>query len=185
MINLISPELRAEIRAARTNTLLVRYISIIIVAVVFIMGVLFVSYTVLERTKASADGIVQANDVKAGIYSETKQQVDALSAKLSESKTVLDQEVRYSKVLTSLGQAMPAGTILDSLKLDDTSFAGTPLTLKVYAKTSNDAVTVQPHLQSSGIFSQVTVQSTDTSKGIDGYPVSVTLSATLTKQGIQ
>lgn len=185
MINLLPDERKEEIRAARTNVILARYTTLIALAIVFLLGILFISHSILQSTKASADAIVEANDIKADVYSETKAQVDALSSKLSESKVLLDQEVRYSRVLTTLGQLMTPGTVLDSLTLDEAGFNGTPIDLKIYAKTDDDAATIRDRLQASPLFLQVNLKGTDSSGGITGYPVVVTISVLFNRVGIQ
>lgn len=185
MINLLSTDHKNEIRAARVNVILVRYIAILIVAIIFILGVLTVSYVVLEQTKQSAQAQVEANDVKADIYSDTKAQVDQLSQGLTQAKLVLDQETRYSKVLTSIAALMPAGTIIESLTLDASSTTA-PITIKVLAKTSNDAVALQNQFRSSPLISAPNFQSvTETGSDVDGYPASITMSFVLNKAGIQ
>lgn len=183
MINLLADERKDQIRAARVNVILSRYIAIIIMAVLFLVAVLYVSYTVLQKTKSSSDAIIQSNDLKANVYSGTKAQLDTLSSKLSQTKSILNQEVSYSHVLTTLGQLMPAGTILDSLELSDGTFNGTPVEIKAYAKTEADAQAIQSHFQSSPLFSAVTLKGTDPANGTDGYPISVTLSVIFNRAG--
>ncbi len=77
MINLLPGERKAEIRAARTNVVVLRYTGILLMAVGFILGSLYVSYALLQSTMASAESQISANDVKADVYSSTKEQVDA------------------------------------------------------------------------------------------------------------
>ena len=185
MINLLSDERKDQIRAARVNVILTRYIAIIVMAVLFLIAVLYVSYTVLEKTKTSSDAIIQNNDVKANVYSGAKTQLDTLSSKLSQGKAVLDQDVSYAHLLTTLGQSMPEGTILDSLDLTDTSFNGAPVEMKAYAKTNEEAQALQTRLQSSGLFLSVALKGTDTANGADGYPISVTLSVVFNRAGIK
>jgi Tfp pilus assembly protein PilN len=183
-INLLPSDLKADIRAARTNVILFRYMSILFVALIFILGVLYVYYAILQSTMASSQAQIQTNDIEADIYSETRQQVSELSSKLAEAKTTLDQETRYSLFLTTLGQTMPPGTILDSLTLDDTHFNGTPFELKAYAKTNDEAVALGNQFKAaSQLFTQVDIQSTSDQGGIDGYPFTVTMSVSLAKPG--
>ncbi|MCD8561578.1 PilN domain-containing protein [Candidatus Saccharibacteria bacterium] len=186
MINLLSDERKDEIRAARVNVILVRYIVIIAVAIVFLLGSLALSYAILEVTRQSAQAQISANDVKSDVYKETREQVESLGQSLQTAKTILDNEVPYSKVLTGIGQLMPEGTIIDTVTLTSASFSGSPTTLKVYAKTSEAAVALQSRFQSSPLFSGVSFQTIEESdETIDGYPVSVTMSLTLNKAGIQ
>lgn len=185
MINLLPTDKKAEIRAARTNTIISRYAGIVLAAVLFCVGVLYVSHMLLEQTMKSTKNRADTTNSQANSLGATDAQVQALSAKLTESKQLLDQEVRYSKLLTKLGQSMPANTVLDSIALNESSFNGTPTTLRVYAKSVADTNTLTQNLHASQLFSQVAVQTTDPAGGIDGYPVSVTLSGTFTKTGAQ
>ena len=185
MINLLSSDHKSAIRSARVNVILVRYSSILLIAIAFILGVLYVSYTILQRTEASAQAQIEANDIKADVYSDTKTQVDQLSQSLAQAKAVLDQETRYSKVLTSIAALMPPGTIIDTLTLESTN-PSAPITLKVLAKTSNDAIALQNQFRSSPLISAPNFQSvTETGSDVDGYPASITMSFILNKSGAQ
>ncbi|RWZ78265.1 MAG: hypothetical protein EOT05_00670 [Candidatus Microsaccharimonas sossegonensis] len=181
MINLLPDSDKREIRAARTNTILGRYIIIILLACAFLVLLLAGSYIVLRQTKQSADRLILVNSTKASSYNSTKSQVDALNASLATTKTILDQEILYSNVLINIGQQMPAGTVLSSIALDAASFTGTPLTLKAYAKTPDSATALRQKFQSTPLFTNVSFNPVSDSTGIDGYPVSVSMTLTLTK----
>jgi Tfp pilus assembly protein PilN len=183
MINLMPDNAKKQLRAARVNVLLVRYMGIIFLAFLFLVFILFGSHLLLNQTKASSQQLIDANDTKAEVYQATKTQVDALSAQLSEAKAILDVEVLYSKVLINFAQQMPAGTIIDKLSLESSSFSGTPLTLKVYAKSTDDAVALRDRFQTSQFFKDVSFQTiTDNSGGIEGYPISATMTLTLDRK---
>lgn len=181
MINLLSTEHKAALRAARVNVFLLRYIWMVVLAFAFILGTLYVSHTLLQETEASAKERIEANDVQSAAYSDTRQKVDALSTKLNGAKEVLGQSVSYAKILTTLGQSMPKGTILDSLKLTQADLAGAPLELVAYAKTDEAAVSIQQALQQSQLFAVVTPKGTSSTEGIADYPIKVTLTVTLNR----
>jgi len=185
MINLMPDDAKKEIRSARANVILTRYIIVILLAFVFLVLLLAGSYVVLTQTKNSAQQLIDANGTKAEVYSTTKAQVDALSSSLSETKTLLNQEVLYSNVLVNIGQHMPEGTVLSGITLDTASFAGTPVTLKAYAKTTDAAVSLREKFQSAPIFSNVNFESVSDSAGITGYPVSVSMTLIVTKAAAQ
>ncbi len=185
MINLLSSSHKSDIRAARVNIILIRYIVILLIAIAFILGVLYVSHKILERTEASALAQIEANDVKADVYSDTKTQVDQLSQSLAQAKTVLDQEMRYSKVLTSIAALMPPGTIIDTLTLDGSN-PSAPITLKILAKTSSDAIALQNQFRTSPLISAPNFQSvTETGGDVEGYPASITMSFILNQSGVR
>ena len=181
MINLMPDNTMKEIRSARTNVILTRYIIVILLAFAFLSLLLAGSYVVLTQTKMSAEQQIAGSDTKAEVYSSTKAQVDTLSAQLAETKTLLDEEVLYSHVLMNIGQQMPEGTVLSGIKLDTASFSGTPITLKAYAKNTDAAVLLREKFQTAPIFSRVNFETVSDTDGIPGYPVSVSMSLTITK----
>jgi cell division protein FtsB len=185
MINLMPDTAKKEIRSARANVLLTRYIIVVILAFAFLSLLLAGSFVVLTQTKTSAEQLISGNDEKAAVYSETKAQVDALSSSLSETKRILDEEILYSRVLMNIGQQMPEGTILSGITLSSDSFKGTPVTLKAYAKTTEAAVLLREKFQSTSIFSNVNFESVSDTDGIAGYPVSVSMKLTVTKAAAQ
>ncbi|MDB5162627.1 MAG: Fimbrial assembly family protein [Candidatus Saccharibacteria bacterium] len=182
MINLLPIDKKAEIRAARTNLILVRYIAILLMAITFILGSMYVTYTVLALTKASSEDVIASNDLRAGVYSSTKSQVDALSASLAQTKLLLNEEVRYSKVFINIAQLMPAGTVFGKIALDNTSFGGVPIITKVYAKTSADVVALRQNFEKSPMFTGVKFQTIiETGSSVEGYPVSADITFTINK----
>ncbi len=186
MINLLPTDKKSDIRAARTNLILVRYITIILLALAFILGSMYATYTVLGFTKQSSDEVIASNDLKAGVYSSTKAQVDALSASLAQTKVILDQEILYSKVFTNIAQLMPSGTVFGKLAFDEASFSGSPISTKLYAKTSANAVSLRQNFENSPMFSNVNFQTiVESGSGIEGYPVSVDITFTLTRAATQ
>jgi Tfp pilus assembly protein PilN len=186
MINLLPTEKKAEIKAARTNLILVRYITILLFSTIFILAAMYFTYSVLAMTKTSSEQVIASNDLQADVYSSTKSQVDALSASLAQTKLLLNQEVRYSKVFINIAQLMPPGTVFGKLALDTNSIGGTPITTKIYAKTSADVVTLRQNFEQSPMFSGVNFQSiTESGSNITGYPVSADITFTLTKRVTQ
>lgn len=184
MINLLATDRKAELSAARTNIIILRYIGILLLAFAFIFGVFYTSYSVLERTMVSSTQLIESNDVKAEVYSETQEQVNALSTQLNEARNILNNEVRFSQVLVQIGQAMPEGIIIGDVTLTNEAFTGKPIEIKAYAKSSNEASQLPSQLLSSPIFSSVTLQGTESSGGVSGYPVVVTVTAVLSKGGM-
>jgi hypothetical protein len=181
MINLMPPDVKKELRAARMNVALLHYMTVILISAVFLALILWGTFMLLGQIQDSSKRLIEANDTKAEVYSQTKQQVDSLSAGLNDAKGILDQEILYSNILVNIAQQMPPGTLIDKITLDETSFSGTPLTLKVYAKTSGDAVALRDRFQNSAFFSDVNFQSVSDASGVDGYPVSATLTVTLNR----
>lgn len=182
MINLLPKAYKAEILAGRVNVILIRYIFIIVIAFAFLVLILAGSIFLLSTTKQSSDLLIEANATKAAQYSATTDEINRLTTSLGASRAVLDGQISYSKVLTAIAAAMPAGTVIGGLELTDSSFDGTtPTIIQVYAINNDAAVLVGQNFQSVQGISQPKIESISESGGITGYPVSATLTVTLNR----
>lgn len=179
MINLMPYDTKKEIRSARVNVILSRYIIVILLAFGFLVLLLAGSYIVLAQTKESAQRLIDANGNKTSAYSSTQSQITALNNTLSQSQSVLSQDISYSNTLMNIGQQMPEGTVIDSLSLNTASFNGTPITFKAYAKTTDAMTALKNRFQSSPTFQNVKVDP-DTSS-IDGYPIGMSITLSMTR----
>ncbi len=181
MINLIPTEDRRQLRAARSNTLLVRYNLFLIGAVVFMMLAIGFIYVYLNNSKTAAEATVSENQSKVASFAGVEKEATEFRSNLATAKQILDREVVYTKVILEISRMMPAGTILDNLTLDSTTF-GKPTTIVAKAKTYTSALAIKDSFQKSAIFSDVhfesvTINDADTS----GYPMTVNLSVTIKK----
>ncbi len=186
MINLLPDTAKREIRAARTNVRLVKYIVVLVAGVGFLGLVSFGVYTILMGTKASADTIIQTNQSKTSAYASTETEAQSLKASLANAKSILDNEVQYSKVITGIAALMPSGTVLDTLNLSSTTF-GTPTTLTIHAKSTDAALSVKDKFQASPLFSNISfVSLSNSAQGQTGaYPVTAVMSLTINRSAAQ
>lgn len=179
MINLMPDEAKKQLRAARTNVVLTRYTFILLIGGVLLGLAFFGSYLLLAQTRTSAEQLITANDTKAEVFSDTRQKIASLTANLGEARNVLDQQVSYSNVLRVLGQQMTAGTVIDEITLNEASFRGTPITLTLYATSTDATVRLGDQLQMSGIFTSIAIESVSEQGGIEGYPFSASMTMTV------
>lgn len=185
MINLLPPESRRDLRAARTNTLLARYNFGLIAALVFMVLAFGFTYFYLNISNRSSEVTIQDNNQKEMTFAKTKQQADAFRSDLSTDKQIFSNQVNYSQLIVDIAHTLPSNVVLQSLALDPTTF-GKPTTITAYAKSTNDALRLKDTLNKhSELFQNVSLQSIATSGdsggsgGVKGYPVTVTLNLTI------
>lgn len=185
MINLLPDDAKKEIRAARTNVTLVKYMVMLGLGVVFLCLISVVVYFVIMDTKTHAEAVVAENATKSTAYGSVRAQADSLRTSLASAKTILDKEVVYTKVITGIAAVMPPGVVLDSLNLSPSTF-GTPITLQAFAKNTNAALALKSNFQQSPLFSNVTFISLANSvQGQADYPITVSLSLIINKSAAQ
>src|SRR6266542_973858 len=112
MINLLPQEEKKQFRAARTNTLLIRYNIALIGAMAFLGIAMAVVYIYLGNAKANSEQIITDNKAKASGYAAVESQANIFRSNLAIAKQILGNEVTYSKVILAIANLLPAGTTL-------------------------------------------------------------------------
>lgn len=184
MINILPDAKKKEIRAAHSNVILIRYIIVLISGVAFLALMCFAVFVVLDDTKKSAQEVITLNEQGNSPYASALARASSLRSGLSSAKTILDNEVRYSKVLTSIATLMPEGTVLDSISLNS-NLLDTPTNLTIYARSTEVAIKLRENFENSPIFSNVSFQGVNTSSSLQGYTVSATVNVTINKRAGQ
>ena len=179
MINLLPPEEKRQLRAARTNTLLLRYNVFLLGALAFLGLAVGVTYFYLSSTRAGAESVISENRARVANFAEVQSQADIFKANLAIAKQILDNEVTYTKVMLSIAALMPSGTVLDKLNLDSQTF-GTETTLAARATNYENALKIKEAFETSPLFSNVHFQSIG-SGGQAPYTLTVNLNVTIKK----
>ena len=181
MINLLPYETKKQIKAARTNTLLIRYLFFLILAATFLGAASFASQMFLSDSKISAEQTIATNRTKSDSYLSVVNQSNQISAKISTAKNILDQQISYSSIITGLGSVIPSGVVVDGLSITNETIHS-PITIKAHAKSSAEVTTLKSNIQSSSLFSGYDLQSLSTNKNdTTGYPVVISIGITINK----
>lgn len=183
MINLLPPEDKRQLRAARTNVLLIRYNIMLVAAVVFLFAAVGVTYVYLNNTKNTAQTTINDNQAKVSGYAPVEAEATQFRSNLATAKLILDNQVTYTKIILQIASLMPAGTILQNLNLDSSTF-GTSIPLTAEAKDYPSALSLKDSFQKSPLFSDVhfdSITSSASSTTDNPYPIAVTLDVTIKK----
>lgn len=181
MINLLPPDQLRELRAARANTLLLRYNVFLVGVLIFIVLSLIVVFFYLNTIKTAAETTKRDNDAKVISYAPINTEATAFRNDLATAKTILDKEVTYSKTILTVASVLPQGVVLDNLNLDAATF-GAPTILALKARDQESALAAKNAFQKSPIFSDVHFTNISTGKGSsDKYPVTASLSVVISK----
>jgi len=180
MINLLPPDHKRNIRAARANNLLIRYNFLLLGVLAFLLISIGVAYVFLSNAKASAEATIKENQAEAVEFASVEEQAQLFRQNLSTAKQILDREVNYTDVILTLAHTLPAGVVLTNLNLDAATF-GTETTLAAKAKSYEQAIALKDALSQSSLFSDVHFQSIVAGEGT-AYPVTINLLVTFKKE---
>jgi len=182
MINLLPPEEKRQLRAARANSLLLRYNTLLVGAAGFTALALIVTYLYLSTAQAGAQATISENKDKVKSYAQVESQAQLFRTNLATAKQILDRDVAYTKIVVAIAQLLPAGTVLQGLNLNSQTF-GTETVLAAQVKDYDAALRLKDSLQSSNLLSNVHFQSI-TAGAPGAYPITVNLLVTI-KKGIK
>ncbi len=183
MINLLPPEEKRQLRAARSNTLLIRYNIFLVVAVATLALAVVITYVYLSASKASAQQTINDNNAKVASYADVQTEANQFRSNLSIAKQILDHEVTYTKVILQIANLLPNGVVLNNLNLDAQTF-GTETVLVAKAKDYASALALKTSFEKSSLFTNVHFQSI-TGGDAGPYPFSVSLAVTIKKDAAQ
>jgi len=181
MINLLPDETKRQLRAARTNSSLIKYIIFLLISIVFLSLACAASYVIMNDSHTNAEKIIATSQTKSDSYLSVVNQATALSQKLLLTKNILDQQISYSNIIMGLAAVFPEGVVIDSLSLSNSTI-GTPTTIKARAKTASDSTLLKTNLQNSLLFSNYSLKSITTDPSdTTGYPVLINIEITINK----
>lgn len=180
MINLLPNENKKDLRAARTNTVLLRYNVILIIATLFLAGAIAVVYVFLTTIKASAEQSISDNVVKEQSYASVKAEAEAFKTSLSDAKAILSDETSYSRALVRYAQLFPEGTAINTMELSSTSFSA-PQNVSVKITGQSAAQALISSMNKSPYVTDFSRKSITISQD-DAYPYTMEVTFTLKKE---
>lgn len=187
MINLLPHDDRRQLRAARTNVLLLRYSIGLVFASIFVGLTTVVMYLLLTSLKQSAESVITSNQSKVANFSTVQAQADEYRKNLAAAKTVFDAEIQYSRLYLEISHALPAGTALDVLDLN-TSSIGKPIQLPVKIQGEQQAGALLTSFRGSAVFNNTASYGTltmNTGEDNDKYPYILTVNVTINKGAVK
>ena len=191
MINLLPPEAKKQIRAARFNVVLRNYIVMLTITGVLLAATFGIGFWVTINDKSLAETNKASSQAAAAEYQETRKAAEDFAKNLNTAQAILATNVSFSKLITDIATNVPSGVILSNLSLGGSTAAqNTPVEINAKARSYNDAVRLKDSLEASPIFENVRLTNiTDIPPAQGGqgdptaqrYPVNVTLNVQFTK----
>lgn len=184
MINLLPPERAAAIRYARQNTTLRVWLIGMAVAILGLILILLSGWFYIHSQATSLQRGIDTTNQQLQAQNLAKVQTDAkeITGDIKVINQVLGSEIRFSDLIQNIGQDMPPGAVLSSLKIGKVVGA---LDLTANAKDYPSAAQIAANLSdpNNGLFTKVDIISV-TCGGQDtatAYPCITILKALFSK----
>lgn len=189
MINLLPPNQRKELAAARTNTLLLRYVILLGILIGIIIVEIGIVYVILNNDKNNNQATINDNNAKTANYAPIKKQADEFRTNLLIAKYILGKQIPYTTLMLAIANGLPEGAVIDQLALDPNSF-GKPTTLTVKTTSYEMAIQIKTALQQimvnkTPLFSDVSFESVSSSESAtDQYAFSAVYNVTYSTKAL-
>jgi Tfp pilus assembly protein PilN len=175
MINLLPPAQKDAIKFGRINSLLVKYIFVAVVAVLALLLILAYGAKNLSAIQNDIKGEVAQNRSDVDELKTYHDQAQQISKQVETLAKLFEQEVKFSELLTSIGQVMPDGSALTQLSLNDDR--SLPLNLTATVTNEGTAAVLRKNLEESDIFDKADIISiTALEDDSSAYKFQVTIS---------
>ncbi len=187
MINLLPLKTKKQIRAARTNSVLIYYIFILAFAVAFLTIYTFRVYGFLSENKSTSSAPTDSEQIElSNNLNQLKSQANIINTNISNAKEVMNQQISYSSIIMAIAEALPSGVKLDELSLNSKNLnSGSPITFRATAPKDTDVAVLGagPGFQKNPIFSYYNLVSSekDLSNGTYAILISVNINKDMAK----
>lgn len=196
MINLLSPVQKEEIKAARLNVQLRKYVLLSSFVAIGIFVVYGIGFYIVINEKDHAQQQLTQDKAAVTQYQSVQKDAKAYKLNLAIANKVLSSGVSYSNFLTNVALALPSGSVLTDLTLNNLggSTTATPagngaITLRARTTSYGGALQIKDSLEASDIFESVSIADVIKSELSAAstvlekqYPYSVNVSVVITKQ---
>lgn len=190
MINLLPPEIKSDIIYARKNAVLLRWIIAFALLLTGISITILAGQLYINQNKKNQIAQIEygKEQLKAQKLEEVESKVKNLSDSVKLANEVLSKQVLFSEVVTQIGSAIPNGSVLTGLSINQLQ-GGIDLTAA--AKDYRTATQVQVNLQNpeNKIFEKADIVNINCSNDSAGtrstieqnYPCTITVRALFAK----
>lgn len=190
MINLISPDQKRTIRAARINVMLVHYAAVLVSLGLLIGSIYGLGFWLVSQEKVAVEEKLLSQSEQSKAYAAVEKEADAFRENLKIAKTILGKEISYSDFLITLAGDMPSGAVITNLSLGGSATtASSGMTLDARTSSYAKVLELKSKLEQSALFENVSITNAarpDKISGLGGlearYPYEVSYSVRLSKQ---
>lgn len=166
MINLLPPNMLLDKQIARSNTILRRYVQLMLISMLVIGASVVAASYFLTSQRDSVKETVALNVEKSARLAPIQKQGEELSATVTTISSLFSRNISFSDMLTKIGSVTPSGTVLTGLQFSTEDFES-PLIITARIESAERGAVLRNNLASSDLFSRADIQSISQTEGAD------------------
>lgn len=157
MINLLPPNRLLDMRVARSNTILRRYINLSLISLLVLALGLAATYYYFQRQLQNTQQSSVLTQAKLKQLEPIQKQAQQLSTTVTTIAGLLSRDVKFSDLLTKIGGLTPSGTVLTGLQFSIEDLKS-PLVISAQVDSEEKAAILRNNLAGSPLFSKAEIQ---------------------------
>lgn len=192
MINLLPPDMRVELRAAKANTTLRKYLFTALAASASLLmifgGALYINQVYYEDYKRQ----LADSEQKLASLQDLRQRVKVYNESLAQAKDIFGKEIRLSNLIRNLSGTLPPGAVLNTVSFNVGSL-DQPLSITAQLDSFEKAAVLKRNFEDSGLFTTVVLTQVNgvgatSDPGVEGeepaniYPFTAALEVSLSPE---
>lgn len=158
MINLLPPQKLANIRIARGNTVLRRYIELMLLSLAVIITAFVVANYFMNVQQANVQKIIDEDQKTLSKLEPVQKEAQQLSDTVNTIAGLLTRDVRFSTLLEQIGGIMPNGAVLTGIQYS-TDDLKAPLVISAQVEDEQTAAVLLNNINASDLFASAEIQS--------------------------
>lgn len=158
MINLLPPQKLANIRIARGNTVLRRYIELMLLSLAIIITAFVVANYFLNVQQANVQKIIDEDQKTLSKLEPVQKEAEQLSGTVNTIAGLLTRDVKFSTLLEQIGGIMPNGAVLTGIQYS-TDDLKAPLVISSEVEDEQTAAVLLNNINASDLFASAEIQS--------------------------
>lgn len=158
MINLLPPQKLANIRIARSNTVLRRYIELMLLSLAVIITAIVVANYFMNVQQANVQKIIDEDQKSLTKLAPVQKEAAQLSDTVNTIASLLSRDVRFSTLLEQIGGLMPKGAVLTGIQYSTDDLTA-PLVISAQVEDEQTAAVLLNNINASDLFASAEIQS--------------------------
>lgn len=157
MINLLPPQKLTNLKIARSNTIIRRYVELTLLSMVLLTVAVIAAYYFLHAQQENTKQTVAVDQTKIAQLEPVQKQAEQLSLTVNTVAGLLSHNVQFSDMLTKIGGLMPQGSVLTGLQFSIEDLKS-PLIISAQVDSEQKVAILRNNIASSELFAKADIQ---------------------------
>lgn len=179
MINLLPYDIRKQLKAARLNNMLIRYLVLILITAIFIAIICAISFLLIENSRPKQQSaVVSITESNPETYENSLIEFNKIKNNIKIAQEVIAKQTSFSEAMLEISDKLPKDSILENIKITN----GSQVELTILAKESNITDQISTAFQNSNKLTNFSISSNETNKSTNSnYSIKIKATATLNR----